>query len=60
MKKLLFVVLCLSLSLTSCREDKKKQETQKVEAEGEVNIETPKGSVKTDKKGNVDIKIKDE
>ncbi|PQJ82727.1 hypothetical protein [Polaribacter glomeratus] len=59
MKKLLFIVLCLSLSLTSCREDKKKQEKPKVETEGEVNIETPQGSIKTDKKGNVDITIKD-
>ena len=61
MKKLLFVALCLTMSLTSCREDKKEEKKPDVEVkkENNVNIETPEGSVKTDDNGNVDIKIKD-
>ena len=52
---------CLTLSLTSCREDKKK-ETKVVEKEADVNVsvETSKGSVKADDNGNLDVKIKDE
>ncbi|WP_299666316.1 hypothetical protein [uncultured Polaribacter sp.] len=61
MKKLVFVAFCLALSFTSCREDKKKETTVKTEAEAKrkVEIETSKGTVKADDKGNVDVKIKD-
>ncbi|TMM29602.1 hypothetical protein FDT66_10835 [Polaribacter aestuariivivens] len=61
MKKLMFVAFCLAISFTSCREDEKKEKTVKteVEAKKKVSIETSKGSVKADDKGNVDIKIKD-
>lgn len=59
MKKLLFVAFCLSISFTACREDKKAEKKTVVKTENNVNIETPKGSVKTDGDGNVDIKIKD-
>ncbi|WP_166387741.1 MULTISPECIES: hypothetical protein [unclassified Polaribacter] len=59
MKKLLFVVVCLTISFTACREDKKSEKKTEVKTENNVNIETPKGSVKTDGDGNVDIKIKE-
>lgn len=59
MKKLLFIAFCLTISFTSCREDKKETKPKVEKKEGEVNIETPEGSVKTDNDGNVDIKIKD-
>lgn len=59
MKKLLFVVVCLTLSFTACREDKKEEKKTEVKTENNVNIETPQGSVKTDGDGNVDIKIKE-
>ncbi|QOD59378.1 hypothetical protein H9I45_08310 [Polaribacter haliotis] len=61
MKKLIFAALCISISFSSCREDKKKEKTVKteVEAKKKISVETSKGSVKADDKGNVDIKIKD-
>ena len=60
MKKILFIVLCFSLTLTSCREDKKKETVVVTEAEPtkKVSVETSRGSVKADDKGNVDVKIK--
>ncbi|AOW18570.1 hypothetical protein LPB03_14395 [Polaribacter vadi] len=60
MKKIMFLAFCLTISLTSCRDDKKK-ETVKTETEAKktISVETSKGSVKADDKGNVDVKIKD-
>jgi len=58
MKKIAFIAICcLTLSLTSCREEKKEAKPA-VEEKSEVNIETPEGSIKTDG-DNVDIKIED-
>jgi len=58
MKRLIFMAICcLTISLTSCREEKKKE--TKEEAEVNVSVETDKGSIKADDKGNVDVKIED-
>ena len=55
MKKLLFVAVCLTISFTACREDKKAEKKTEVKTENNVSVETPQGSVKTDGDGNVDI-----
>lgn len=49
MKKIMFLAFCLTISLTSCRDDKKK-ETVKTETEAKktVSVETSKGSIKAD------------
>ena len=59
MKKIMFVAICLTMSLTSCRDDKKEEKTVKTEVEAKktVSVETSKGSIKADDKGNVDIKV---
>jgi hypothetical protein len=60
MKKIIFLAFCLTISLSSCRDDKKKETVVKTETEAtqKVSVETSKGSVKADDKGNVDVKIK--
>lgn len=61
MKKVVFMALCLTMSLTSCREDKKEKTVKtEVEAKRKISVETSKGTVKADDKGNVDVKIKNE
>lgn len=60
MKKLIFAVVCsLALTVTSCREEKKK-EVVKEEDGTSVSIETSEGSIKKDKDGDVEIKVDNE
>jgi len=59
MKKIALLTLCLTIFFSSCTDDEKKTKKKEVETTQKISVETSKGSIKADDKGNLDVKIKD-